>query len=121
MRKSEKHGKINTTIFIDLDGVLIKHAYDNFEQYDILDLTLEKLSDFKKRNVYLILTTGRSKRNCSFILKFFKDNGIIFDRCIFDLPTCRRILINDDKYIGIKKALAYSYPRNYGIKDFNDY
>jgi len=112
-----------TTIFVDMDGTLCTHVFEHFhlDQYRLLEGSFEKLLEMRAKGCYIVLTTGRKKKDCKHILKFYKKHGFVFDQCVFDLPTGKRILINDTKYKGQVKAVAVEYPRNYGIRDFTNF
>lgn len=104
------------TVFLDMDGTLVYHNYTPFTKDDILlPGTVELLKSIMNTNSYCILTTGRSEPECIGILKRFKnDFGFEFDRCLYNLPTGIRILINDTKDLTIPKAIAHSLKRDEG-------
>ena len=126
-KKFVKYGSNNkstaSTVFCDLDGILVWHVYSDFK-YDpqrILKGSFEKLLEMRKVGTYIVLTTARSKSDCKYILRYFKKHGFKFDKCLFDLPVGKRVVINDTKYKGQVKAVAVEYPRNYGIRDFTNF
>lgn len=106
------------TVFIDLDGCLVKHNYYPLTSPDEwIDGSLRALLDLKKGNRYVILVTSRTKVMCEKILAELKqEHGFEFDREYYELPTGPRIVINDYKVEPLKepvlKAIAYNIERD---------
>ena len=118
--KSRNNHKKCITVFQDLDGCLCYHRYDNFKKdlNTIFIPAIKKLLEMKEKGFYIVLTTGRQKKDCKYILKYLKDYfDFKFDDFIFNLPTGKRVLINDftDEY----KAKAYNTVRNLGMADID--
>lgn len=115
-----------TTVFLDMDGTLVKHNYYPLQIPDEYllgtDQLLIQLAD--KEKFYCVLTTGRGESECKDILeRFKKDFGFVFDNHLYLLPTGIRVLVNDSKNL-VNKAQGYCLPRDKGpidiIKQFND-
>ena len=109
-------------VFCDIDGTLIYHkANPNYIVKDtlILDKTLEKLQQWTKENVYIVLTTARSKFNENKLRGLLYKLHIHYDDLITGLPSGQRILINDVKPSQpfIEQAKSINLERNSGIKD----
>jgi hypothetical protein len=105
-----------TTVFLDMDGTLVKHNYTPLETLDeYLPGTIELLTQLKnKEKFYCILTTGRAEIECIYVLeKIKKDLGFTFDRCLYLLPVGVRALVNDSKTT-INKAQGFCIPRDQG-------
>lgn len=104
------------TIFIDLDGTLVEHNYDpqNIDEV-FIDSTLEFVE--RHKTSYLVLTTSRTFDNCRNAIRRLKEKSIEFDEILCELPTGRRILINDHKEGTYDKAIAINILRNVGIDD----
>lgn len=103
------------TYFIDLDGTLVRHHHDPKDYpavAEILPGALKWLFSLVEQNAFLILTTGRSKREANPVIKQLKKLGIKFNAALFDLPVGIRLLVNDDAYDGECKAFAIRHKRN---------
>jgi len=110
--------KCKGTIFIDLDGTLIKHVpipSETGEDIEILDGTPEKLKEFREKGYYVVLTTSRPHHKIFGILSKLKSLGIVFDQIICDLPVGPRHIINDMKG-GEVRSIAHVLKRNEGIR-----
>lgn len=100
-------------IFIDLDGTLVIHNYDP-EHIDekLIKKTVEFLDEHK--DAYIVLTTSRSLENVQKAIEYLYNEGIHFDDMIYDLPTGKRILVNDHKKGSEDKAFAINLERDRG-------
>jgi len=47
--------------------------------------------------------------------KCFLENGIEYDKIIYDMPNGERILVNDIKPSGLKTAYSYNLTRDTGL------
>lgn len=106
------------TIFIDLDGTLIKHVpvpSETGEDIEILEGTPEKLKEFRDKSYYLILTTSRPHHKIFGIINKLKSEGIEFDQILCDLPVGPRHIINDMKGSEVR-TIAHVLKRDEGIK-----
>jgi FMN phosphatase YigB (HAD superfamily) len=111
------------TIFCDIDGCLIPHKGKIENQpfvSEILEGTLEKLSEWDKKGYNLILTTGRRESTREQTEKQLLELGIFYDQLIMGIGGGDRIIINDTKPNSeISTAMAFSPKRNIGIKDLD--
>lgn len=109
------------TIFIDLDGTIVCHNYYPFIQDDRFHITsgaISFLQKLREDNCYVILTTGRSRIQCIKIIKHLKkEYNFKFDKCIYSLPTGKRVLINDYKNTNEHKVSAYEIKRDHGLRE----
>jgi len=116
--RTEKR-KCKGTIFIDLDGTLIKHVpipSETGEEIEVLDGTPEKLKEFREKGYYLVLTTSRPHHKIFGVLHKLKSLGIEFDQIICDLPVGPRHMINDMKGDEVR-TIAHVLKRDEGIKN----
>lgn len=112
------------TIFLDIDGTLVKHKplCENTlpnSKLEILDGTLEKLTEWDLKGYRIILTTGRKESLRMATENQLNDLGIFYDILIMGIGGGDRILINDKKSDGRITAFAICPDRNTGIKDVN--
>jgi len=129
-----KEESLNKTWFIDIDGTIVKHLYN-----DSIDEAIEKTEKesylFEKplkdsidflnslpETDTIILTTARDSKHAPHTIKMLKHYNIRYDRVIFDLRSGPRYLINDIKPVGvvgnnepIKTAFAVNVERDKGI------
>ena len=116
-RMGEEEAK-KGTVFVDLDGTLIKHVpvpSETGEEIQVLKGSVEKLREWGKKNYLIVLCTSREFNKTFGILHKLQKEGMIFDQVICDLPVGPRILINDSKGKEIR-AIAIPIERDTGIK-----
>jgi hypothetical protein len=112
------------TIFIDLDGTIVKQA-ENFHtrprDIQIIPNTLEKLHNWKFNGYKIVITTGRIKEEHEALKTVLKELNVPFDHLITDLPSGPRTVINDKKPYNplIGMANAKQVMRNQGIADIH--
>lgn len=88
------------TLFIDLDGVLVRNSGQYFEPRwgtteaikENVDI-INKLYDTGKARI--IVTTSRKKEYKNATIRQLQKQGIKYHEIIFDLPHSKRIIIND--------------------------
>lgn len=85
------------TLFIDIDGVLIKNGgKESWGDLERLDDNVSYLMSLKRNNkTQIILTTARSEEYREVTEKQLRDNGIEYDQLVMGLYHCKRYLIND--------------------------
>ncbi|HID60609.1 MAG TPA: hypothetical protein EYP46_01970, partial [Hadesarchaea archaeon] len=111
-------GGCKGTIFVDLDGTLIKHVpvpSDTGEDIQILNGSREKLEEFRRKGYYIILATSRPYHKIFGVLNKLKSLGIEFDQVLCDLPVGPRHIINDMKGDEVR-TIAHVLRRDEGIK-----
>lgn len=100
------------TWIFDLDGTLVKH---NGYRIDGRDTLLEGAKEFIggiPEDDYIIILTSRTEKYRDMTTEFLEENGIRYDRMIFDIPMGERIVVNDRKPSGIDMAVAINFNRN---------
>lgn len=112
------------TIFLDIDGTLVKHKplCENTlgdSPLELLEGTLEKLTEWDLKGYRIILTTGRKDSLREATEQQLNNLGIFYDYLIMGIGGGDRILINDKKSDGRITAFAICPDRNFGIKDIN--
>lgn len=116
--------EMKKTIFIDIDGTLIKHQGNLTKMFlleiEVLPGVIEKLNEWEGKGYKIILTTGRKECLREIVENQLLKNGIFFDQLIMDLPRGERILINDKKpNFDMKVATAIEINRDEGLKNVN--
>jgi hypothetical protein len=110
------------SIFLDIDGTIIKHCGNLCSQYlneaDVLPNVKEKLLEWDLKGYNIILTTGRRESCRSHTEKQLANAGIFYDQLIMGIGGGQRILINDSKPNSTEPtAIAFTVERNVGIGD----
>jgi phosphoglycolate phosphatase-like HAD superfamily hydrolase len=109
------------TIFLDIDGTLLKHQ-GGLSQIAatppvLLDGVHEKLDEWDKKGYRIILITGRKESMREITKNQLKQVGIYYDRLIMGVGNGPRFLINDTSAEGEDTAFGITVKRNNGIKD----
>ena len=112
------------TIFLDIDGTLVKHKplCENTlgdSPLELLEGTLEKLTEWDLKGYRIILTTGRKESLREATEEQLNNLGIFYDILIMGIGGGDRVLVNDKKSDGRVTAFAICPDRNFGIKDIN--
>jgi hypothetical protein len=86
------------TIFIDLDGVLVKNSGEYilplWGDTNILQKNVKLVNGmYDSGKKFIIITTSRKNENN--VINYINSVGIKFHKIITDLPCCRRTIIND--------------------------
>lgn len=105
------------TVFVDLDGTLVKHVEvpsETGEEIKLLPGSVEKLKEFQERGLMIVLTTSRPQHKIIHVAAKLRAAGLVFDQIISDLPLGPRHLINDSKDSEVR-AYAYPLKRDAGI------
>jgi dTDP-glucose pyrophosphorylase len=101
-----------STIFLDLDGTILKHAhhYDDSESVrpELLDGVLDRLNKWIVAGHKIVITTARREVNRHAVETQLKELGLHWDYMVMDISKGKRFLINDklqsfddDRAIGI--------------------
>ena len=101
------------TLFVDIDGILVKNSGQYTRPYwgttDGLEDNIKYLQERHNSGyVHIILTTSRKETAKDVTLAQLHLYKIPFDKIIWGLPHCRRVLIND-------YARTNPYPSAYSI------
>lgn len=112
------------TLFIDIDGVLIKHkgnlSKQMIESPELLPGVLDKLNEWEANGHKIILTTGRKESMRKITEEMLSSFGIFYDQLIMGLPRGERIVINDKKLDSdMKTASSIEIERNIGLNNIN--
>ena len=126
---------LNKTWFIDIDGTIVKHLYNQDidlaidslgEKSHTLETPIKKsvsfLKDLPKEDT-VVLTTARDGKHKDHTERMLKHFGVRYDRIMFDLRAGPRYLINDIKPVGtagnaapINTAYSLNVERDEGIE-----
>jgi hypothetical protein len=127
---------INKTLFVDLDGTLLRHLTN--DQLDAMlkkhgsrsfmhEKPLKKTVDFLKglsENDMIVFTTARDAKHKDHTIKVLQRLKIPYDHILFELHSGPRYLVNDMKPVGsvgnklpYKTAYAINLTRNKGIQE----
>jgi len=108
--------KNSKTWFIDFDGTLVLQKSHMSEDDHILPGTEDFFNKMVKEDDHVIITTARKKEEHEErIIRFLKKYNIKYNKIICDLPSGKRVLINDKKPDGTLTAYSYNLERDKGI------
>lgn len=112
------------TIFLDIDGCILRHNGDQYTQIKkkpkALPGAIEKLREWELKEYKIILTTGRKESTREITERQLSKLGIIYDQLVMGLNRGERIIINDKKPNNdMTTASAIEIIRNEGLKNIN--
>jgi hypothetical protein len=129
-----KEESLNKTWFIDIDGTIVKHLYNDSidsaiekegEKSHLMETPIKQSINFLNSiplNDIIVLTTARDSKHKDHTLKMLEHFNIKYDRILFDLCSGPRYVINDTKPVGvvgnkkpIQTAFAINVERDVGI------
>ncbi len=100
------------TWIFDLDGTMVKHNGYKDDGYDtLLPGVKDYISSISSDDCIIVLTSRKSEYR-ERTENFLKEEGIRYDKIIFDVPVGERVLINDRKPSGIDMAFAVNFDRD---------
>jgi hypothetical protein len=109
------------TIFVDIDGTVLKHNGNLSSQIttspSLLPGVIEAFNEWNMKGYCIILTTGRKECMRSITERDLLAKGIFYDQLIMGLPRGERVLINDSKPDCHITAQAITVTRNKGLSD----
>lgn len=110
------------TLFIDIDGTIIKHMGNLTKMFtndiEVLPGVIEKLNEWEAKGYKIILTTGRKECLRKITEEQLLKNGIFYDQLVMGLTRGERILINDIKPNNeMTVASAIEIKRNEGLQN----
>ena len=113
------------TIFLDIDGTILKHHGNLVNIYknepEVLDGVHEVLNDWDMKGYNIILTTGRKESLRKFTEKQLEDLHIFYDQLIMGIGGGVRYVINDFKPTSnLPTCHAITIDRNKGIRHLKD-
>lgn len=105
------------TVFIDLDGLLVKHSGEgaSTQWYTLLELVPEArllLDEMEKRGWTVILTTARKECVRKHTLQELDRLRLHYDGVLFGITSGHRWILNDAKPDSPDTAHAITLPRN---------
>jgi len=131
-----KEESLNKTWFIDIDGTIVKHLYNDSidsaiekegEKSHLMETPIKQSINFLNSiplNDIIVLTTARDSKHKDHTLKMLEHFNIKYDRILFDLCSGPRYVINDAKPVGvvgnkkpIQTAFAINVERDVGINN----
>lgn len=118
----------NSTLFIDIDGTLVKHYMDSngkgtIDQISspvvVLPGVKEKFSEWKEAGYYIVLTTARSEKFRRVTENQLKSLGLWWNQLVMNLMSGERYIINDLKPNDPfnSTAIGINLLRNSGLED----
>lgn len=111
---------LEKTIFLDIDGTLIKHhgqgLFGQLKQHpELLPDVLGKLKEWDERGYTVILTTGRRECSRHVTEDQLAQMGIFYDQLIMGIGRGERVVINDCKTDGASTTRGITIKRNAGL------
>lgn len=109
--------KRSGTVFLDIDGTLVKHNYDPEQVPDVfVPGMLEWVKDKVDRNYEIILTTSRIPEHALLVIEMLRKEKIKA-MAVCNLGTGPRILVNDSKGEYPEMAKAIELIRDEGFNE----
>ena len=100
------------TWIIDLDGTVFQHnGYKIKGEDSFLPGAKSFLQSIPEKDIIIFLTS-REKQYKEQTEAFLKENGIRYEKILFNLPYGERILVNDKKPSGLMTAVAINLDRD---------
>jgi phosphatidate phosphatase PAH1 len=106
---------LEKTWIFDLDGTLVLHNGYLTGEDTVLE-GVKELFDTIDYSDSIIILTGRPEEYRVSTEKFLRENRIRFDHLLCGMPTGERILINDVKRSGLRRAYAINCDRDAKIE-----
>lgn len=111
-KQAEFYTKKPSTIIIDLDGTILKHAHVFSEIFwgdpELNPGVIEKLNEWDSLGHKIILMTARKESAREMTERHLEELGVMWDHLIMGVTSGKRILINDklqpedpDRAIGV--------------------
>ena len=130
----QEEESLNKTWFIDIDGTIVKHLYNDAleeaieslgENSHTLETPIKSSINFLNKipeEDTIILTTARDSKHKDHTLRMLENFDIRYDDIMFDLRAGPRCVVNDIKPAGtagnaapLKTAFALNVERDKGI------
>lgn len=107
------------TIFLDIDGTLLKHHGSltglSLKEPILLEGVLEKLNKWEGEGFNIVLTTGRKESQRALTERQLESLGIFYDHLLMGIGGGPRYLINDEHPSGKVMAHAINIKRDAGL------
>lgn len=111
------------TIFLDIDGTIIKHPgsflsiISDADNNELLPGVKEMFTKWEAEGSFIVLTTGRKESMREMTEKQLRGYGLFWDMLLMGINNGPRVLINDRKPDGRTTAFAINLSRNTGLSD----
>lgn len=103
---------LSKTWIFDLDGTILKHNGYKIDGNDtLIKNAKEYILSIPDEDVIIILTS-RTEEYKEKTISFLKENGIRYDKILFNIPMGERIIVNDRKPSGLDMAIAINVNRD---------
>jgi len=112
-----KVSPLGKTWIFDIDGTIVKHNGYKLDGYDTLLPGAREFWEGIPQEDMVILITARKDAARQATISFLQENGIRYDRIIFNAPYGERILINDRKPSGLNVSIAINTERDKFMTD----
>lgn len=116
---TSNYSDLNKTWIFDLDGTLVVHNGYKTGVDTLLPGVKQFFQNTIKTGDYVLILTARKSEYKDITEKFLFDNGIFYDRIIYDLPYGERFLFNDEKESGLITSYCFSLKRDEGLCQLN--
>lgn len=107
------------TIFLDIDGTLLKHQGSltllMTQPAEIISGVIDKLNEWEGRGFNIVLTTGRKESQRALTERQLESLGIFYDQLIMGIGGGPRYLVNDKQKDGTPMAFAFNLTRDGGL------
>ena len=107
---------LSKTWIFDLDGTLVVHNGYKIGRDRLLPGVKDFLNSIPETD-YILIVTSREEEARFNTERFLYEEGIRYNKIIFEMPMGERILMNDKKPSGLPCAFAISIDRNQGFED----
>lgn len=129
-KASEYYHAQPKTIFLDIDGTILKHSYHkDLSQVNLpeaLEGAVEKINEWRSAGNVIVITTARREHGRTQVEMELKLAGIEYDQLVMGLTKGKRILVNDklstndeDRSLGINIITDSKFNsvdwKNYGL------
>lgn len=117
---SEPHPVKKCTLFVDIDGTLIK--YRKFCDYQTTDPepvlhAINPVNKAFKDGHHIVLTTARPEWLRDHTVKEMEEIGVQYHKLIMGLERGCRILINDNEKVNVDRTFAFNLLRDEGFSN----
>jgi len=112
------------TLFLDIDGTLLKHQHTISDVYkhsaEVLPGVVEKINEWDSQGHTIILVTARKESTRELTERQLREFGIAWNHLIMGVGGGRRILVNDKLQEGdINRAVAVNVITNEGFQSIS--
>ncbi len=105
---------LSKTWIFDLDGTLVKHNGYKLDGEDTLLAGAKEYMEAIPAEDFILILTSRTDEYKEITIRFLEENGIRYDRIIFNMPMGERIVVNDRKPSGLDMSVAVNLDRDRG-------